>query len=199
MTNWTLPTCLAAAAGKVRSFSLLVRQCLFAGPGSVGTAMLLGCAKLGLSLTPWTLPELPCGCVSNLPVGTQVQPSPALLHPAHASLQEGEQAGGKEGQVKPEEYLPPRGGPGLQWPTLRQDRYQQGSPGERGSPWTPELHPLTSRKDKGSRACLGGPRGHKARLMEVTLEPGASRAILQEERRAQEGCCGDWRWQNNDG
>lgn len=79
-------------------------------------------------------------------------------------------------------------------PTLRQDRYQQGPPGERGSPWTPELHPLTSRKDKGSRACLGGPRGHKARLM-----PGASRAILQEERRAQEGCCGEWRWQNNDG
>lgn len=137
MTNWTLPTRLTAAAGKVRSFSLLVRQCLFAGPGSVGTAMLLGCAKLGLSLTPWTLPELPCGCVSNLPVGTQVQPSPALLHPAHASLQEGEQAGGKEGQVKPEEYLPPRGGPGLQCAYTKAGQVSARIPWGKGVPLDP--------------------------------------------------------------
>lgn len=73
--------------------------------------MLLGCAKLGLSLTPWTLQNCLVAMSPDLPVGTQVQPSPALLHPAHASLQEGEQAVGKEGQIKQEEYLEPRGSP----------------------------------------------------------------------------------------
>ena len=130
----------------------------------------------------------------DLPVGTQVQPSPALLHPAHTSLQEGERAGGRKARSSLGSTCRHGEVQDFSAPTLRQDRYQQGPPGERGSPWTPELHPLTSRKNKGSRACLGGPTGHKAWLM-----PGASRAILQEERRAQEGCCGEWRWQNNNG
>lgn len=104
-----LPTCLAAAAGKVRPLSLLMRQCLFAGPGSVGRAMLLGCAKPGLSLTPWTPPELPYGCVSS-PACWSSGPAQPSFAPSSTRLTAGGRASrGKEGQVKPGEYLPRAG------------------------------------------------------------------------------------------
>lgn len=68
----------------------------------------------------------------DLPVGTQVQPSPALLHPAHASLQEGEQAVGKEGQIKQEEYLEPRGSPRPQCAHTKEGQVSANNPLKKG-------------------------------------------------------------------
>ena len=100
----------------------------------MGTAILLDCAKLGLSLTPQTLPELPCGHVSR-PAYWNLSPAqPALLHSAHASLQEREQAAGKDGQVKQEEYPLPRGSPAPQCAYTKAGQVSAKDPLGKGGP-----------------------------------------------------------------